>query len=50
MSVIETIIDIPAGHIGNVFGQFDLFAKKIEKKLKKSDKLSDFMKNVCMLK
>ena len=33
MSVIETIIDIPAGHIGNVFGQFDLFAKKIEKHL-----------------
>ena len=33
MSVIETIIDIPAGHIGNVFGQFDLFAKKIEKNL-----------------
>lgn len=31
MSVIETIIDIPAGHLGNVFGQFDLFAKKIEK-------------------
>lgn len=33
MSVIETLIDIPAGHIGNVFGQFDLFAKKIEKHL-----------------
>lgn len=33
MSVIETIIDIPAGHLGNVFGQFDLFAKKIEKSL-----------------
>jgi len=33
VSVIETIIDIPAGHLGNVFGQFDLFAKKIEKSL-----------------
>jgi len=33
VSVIETIIDIPAGHIGNVFGQFDVFAKKIEKHL-----------------
>ena len=33
MSVIETIIDIPAGHLGNVFGQFDFFAKKIEKSL-----------------
>lgn len=30
MSFIETIVDIPAGHIGNVFGQFDVFAKKIE--------------------
>lgn len=33
MSVIESVVDIPAGHIGNVFGQFDLFAKKIEKAL-----------------
>ena len=33
MSVIENIIDIPAEHEKNVFGQFDIFAKKIERAL-----------------
>lgn len=33
MSITEIIVDIPAGHIKNVFGQFDAFAKKIEKVL-----------------
>ncbi|MBQ9766165.1 MAG: PhoH family protein [Lachnospiraceae bacterium] len=33
MSVIETIIDIPSNHMGNVFGQFDIYLKKIEKAL-----------------
>lgn len=33
MSITEIIVDIPAGHIKNVFGQFDVFAKKIEKVL-----------------
>lgn len=34
MSVIESILDIPAEHTSNVFGQFDCFIKKIEKTLK----------------
>lgn len=33
MSVIETIIDIPAEHEKNVFGQFDSYLKKIERTL-----------------
>ena len=33
VSVIETIIDIPSNHMGNVFGQFDIYLKKIEKAL-----------------
>jgi len=33
VSVIENIVDIPSNHIGNVFGQFDAFLKKIEKSL-----------------
>lgn len=31
MSLSELIIDIPAGHEGNVFGQFDVYAKKLER-------------------
>lgn len=34
MSILETVIDIPAEHAGNVFGQFDTFAKKIERTLR----------------
>ena len=34
MSVIETIVDMPAQYSGAVFGQFDEFAKKIERTLK----------------
>lgn len=34
MSVIESIIDIPAEHSRNVFGNFDSYVKKIEKTLK----------------
>ncbi len=34
MSVIEKIVDIPLEHSQNVFGQFDAYAKKIEKTLK----------------
>lgn len=30
---MEAVIDIPAEHAGNVFGQFDVFAKKIERTL-----------------
>ena len=30
MGILETMIDIPAEHEKNVFGQFDIFAKKIE--------------------
>lgn len=33
MSVIESIMNIPTGHEQNIFGQFDLFLKKIEKTL-----------------
>lgn len=33
MSVIESIMNIPAGHEQNIFGQFDSFLKKIEKTL-----------------
>lgn len=31
MSITEITIQIPAGHLQNVFGQFDVFAKKIER-------------------
>lgn len=31
MSLMETAIDIPAEHIANVFGQFDVYRKKIER-------------------
>ena len=34
MEMMEAAIDIPAEHEGNVFGQFDIYAKKIEKTLK----------------
>ena len=33
MGILETVIDIPAEHEKNVFGQFDIFAKKIERAL-----------------
>ena len=33
MSITETIIDIPAQHARNVFGQFDVYIKKIERTL-----------------
>ena len=33
MSILEQIIDIPATHESNVFGQFDAYAKKIERSL-----------------
>ena len=33
MSMIETIMDFPAEHSANVFGQFDSYLKKIEKTL-----------------
>ena len=33
MGLMEAVIDIPAEHAGNVFGQFDVFAKKIERTL-----------------
>ena len=31
MGILETMIDIPAEHEKNVFGQFDIFAKKIDR-------------------
>ena len=34
MSTIETIVDVPADHQRNVFGQFDVFVKKIERTLR----------------
>lgn len=33
MSILETIIDLPSEHESNIFGPFDVFAKKIEKTL-----------------
>lgn len=33
MGILETVIEIPAEHERNVFGQFDAFAKKIERAL-----------------
>ena len=33
MGLMETVIDIPAEHEANVFGQFDAYAKKIERTL-----------------
>ena len=33
MGILETMIDIPAEHEKNVFGQFDILAKKIERAL-----------------
>ena len=34
MAILEPIIEIPAEHERNVFGQFDMFAKKIERSLR----------------
>lgn len=31
MSLMETVIDMPAEHMANVFGQFDTYMKKIER-------------------
>ena len=31
MNIVETLIDVPAEHERNVFGQFDTYVKKIEK-------------------
>lgn len=33
MGITEAVIDIPAEHEANVFGQFDIYAKKIERTL-----------------
>lgn len=33
MGILEALINIPAEHESNIFGQFDLFAKKIERTL-----------------
>lgn len=33
MSILEQVMEIPAVHESNVFGQFDVFAKKIERTL-----------------
>ena len=33
MGIMETIMEIPAEHEANVFGQFDVYAKKIERTL-----------------
>lgn len=33
MEMMETAIEIPAGHESNIFGQFDAYAKKIERAL-----------------
>lgn len=33
MSITETMIDIPAEHTRNVFGQYDVYIKKIERTL-----------------
>lgn len=33
MGMLETVIEMPAEHEQNVFGQFDMFAKKIERTL-----------------
>lgn len=31
MSLMETVIDVPAEHMANVFGQFDAYMKKVER-------------------
>ena len=31
MGILETVLEIPAEHQQNIFGQFDAFAKKIER-------------------
>lgn len=33
MSILEQVIEIPSSHESNVFGQFDVYAKKIERTL-----------------
>ncbi len=33
MGMMETVIEIPAGHESNIFGQLDAYAKKIERAL-----------------
>ncbi len=29
MSITETILDIPAEHVRNIFGQYDVYIKKL---------------------
>ena len=36
MSIIETMIDVPADHMQNVCGQLDSYMKKIERSLRVS--------------
>lgn len=36
MGIAETVIEIPVEHEANIFGQFDVYAKKIERTLKVS--------------
>lgn len=33
MGIVESLVDIPAEHMRNVFGQFDVYIKKIERSL-----------------
>ena len=33
MSILEEVIEIPVEHEKNIFGQFDAYAKKIERTL-----------------
>ena len=37
MSEVESLINIPVEHCSNIFGQFDEYAKVIEKTLKSYD-------------
>ena len=45
MGMMETVIEIPTEHEQNVFGQFDVYAKKIESQ-RRWDKKNTSMRSV----
>ena len=47
MSEVESLINIPVEHCSNIFGQFDEYAKVIEKTLKVTIIVRDSSVNRC---
>lgn len=46
MSITETMIDVPSDHARNVFGQYDIFIKKIERTLNVTIIIRDSMMKI----